>query len=264
MTKQKKYRFRNGDIIDIEQYHDSRYGAPGKGRTKKAKPTVEQMRETNTRNREKRCRQRLLAYFSPGDCLATWTYEVKNRPLDMQGALKDFQMAIRYVRKEYRKRGRELFWIRNIECGTRGAWHIHLIVNEIGETASILQRAWSRGGTWSTKIKNCQWYDEDFTNLANYITKDEHRQDRKTDGGKAKPRLREANYNISRNMPLPEPTTRKLVHWPKEPKAYKGYYIAKIHEGINPVTGYHYRRYTMLRIKTKGKEGKRCSSRIST
>jgi hypothetical protein len=28
----------------------------------------------------------------------------------------------------------------------------------------------------------------------------------------------------------------------------KGYYILRIHEGINPVTGYKYRRYTMARL----------------
>ena len=59
----------------------------------------------------------------------------------MQAALKDFQKAIRKVREEYRKRNYELFWIRNIERGTKGAWHIHLIINEIGDTASILKKA---------------------------------------------------------------------------------------------------------------------------
>ena len=87
---------------------------------------------------------------------------MKNRPPDMAGALKDFQKAMRSVRKEYKKRGKELFWIRNIERGTKGAWHIHLIVNEIGETASILQRAWTKGGTWSIEIRNSKYYDEDF------------------------------------------------------------------------------------------------------
>lgn len=86
-----------------------------------------------------------MEYFSPGDCFATWTYEVKNRPPDMAGALKDFQKGIRSVRKEYKKRGQELFWIRNIEKGTKGAWHIHLIVNEIGETAEYFTKSLDKG-----------------------------------------------------------------------------------------------------------------------
>ena len=49
-------------------------------------------------------------------------------------------------------------------------------------------------------------------------------------------------------MPLPEPSVDKLKRWQKELKPKKGYYIAKIHEGINPKTGFKYRRYTMFRL----------------
>ena len=255
MVKRKRYKFRGGDIIDIEEYHDGQYGAPGKRRGKKEKATEEQIRKINARNKERRCRQRLLEYFSPGDCFATWTYNPDNRPPDMAAALRDFQKAMRYVRKEYKKRGKEVFWIRNIERGTKGAWHIHLIINEIGETASIIERAWQHGGTWFGKIGQSKYFDDDFTGLANYITKDEHTACKKQDGTKGKPRIAESNYNTSRNMPLPEPKVDRLVRWKKEPKPKKGYYIAKIHEGINPVTGYLYRRYTMIRIRRERDAG---------
>lgn len=248
MIKRKTYRFRKGDIIDVEEFHDGRYGAPGKKRVDKAKPTEEQMRMVNALNKARRCRQRLLMYFHPGDIFATWTYEEKNRPPDMKHALADFQKAMRKVRAEFKKKGYEVFWIRNIERGTKGAWHIHLIINEIGDTAGIIQRAWAKGGTWSIEIKRSKYYDEDFTKLANYMTKDEYTTEEKKDGSRSKPRLREASYSISRNMPLPKPRVDRLCYWKKEPKPKKGYYIAKIHEGINPVTGYLYRRYTMIRL----------------
>lgn len=151
-TRRKTYRFRNGKILEIEENHDGNYGAPGKLRIKKRKPTEEQMRLVNANNKAKRCRHKLLEYFSAGDCFGTWTYAVPNRPPDMPSALKDFQKAIRTVRLEYRKRGKELFWIRNIERGTKGAWHIHFVVNEIGDTASIMQKAWKKGGTYTIKI----------------------------------------------------------------------------------------------------------------
>lgn len=142
MVKRKRYRFRQGDVIDVEEFHDGRYGGPGTGRAKRAKPTEEQMRVVNAQNKAKRCRQRMLEYFKEGDIFATWTYEVRNRPPDMQAALKDFQKAMRYVRREFKKRGYEVFWIRNIERGTKGAWHIHLVINEIGDTASIITKAY--------------------------------------------------------------------------------------------------------------------------
>lgn len=249
MVKRKKYEYRDGDIIDIEEFHDGKYGGPGGKRANKEKPTPEQMQKVNAMNKAKRCRQRLLLYFKPGDCFATWTYEPKQRPLDMVAALIDFRKSIRKVRKEYKKRDRELFWIRNIERGTKGAWHIHLVINEIGDTANILKNAWSHGSMYISEIRNnAKIYDEDFTKLANYMTKDEKSVEKKKDGTPGKPRLKEANYGTSRNMPLPEPKVDKLIRWKREPKPKKGYYIAKIHEGINPVTGYKYRRYTMIKV----------------
>ena len=249
--KRKEYRFRKGDILDIEEYHDGKYGDPGGKRVKRRKATPEDMIRVNKWNKEKRCRQRLLCYFSPGDLLLTWTYRVEERPPDMESALKDFQAALRKVRREYKKRGKSLFWIRNIERGTKGAWHIHLVVNEIGDSASIVEKAWTKGGTWLTEIKKSKFYDEDFTSLASYITKDEHSVETKADGTPGKPRLREASYNTSKNMPLQEPHVDNLVRWKKEVKPKKGYYIARIWEGINPKTGYKYRRVTQIRLNRR-------------
>lgn len=250
-TKRLTRNFKQGDIVDVEEYHDGNYGGPGKGRIKKKKPTKEQMQYVNAMNKVKRCRWRLLEYFNPGDCFATWTYSVKERPPDMSAALKDFQKAIRKVRDAYRKKGYELFWIRNIERGTKGAWHTHLVVNRIPDTVSILEKAWPHGGTYAIEIKKSEYNDEDFYKLANYMTKSEHTREKKADGEFSKPRLKEANYGTSKNMPLPEPKVDKLIRWKQEPKPKKGYYIAKIHEGINPVTGYKYRRYTMIRLNRR-------------
>lgn len=251
-VKRKTTRLRHGDVIDVEEFHDGKYGAPGKKREKKKNPTKEDIRRNNALNKTRKARLRLLQYFSPGDCFATWTYEKSKRPGSMDEALKHFQKAIRKVREDYKKKGYELFWIRNIERGTKGAWHIHLIVNEIGDTASILKKAWRYGGIYTTEIRLSEKiYDEDFSKLAAYITKDEHTEYTNADGTLAKPRIREANYNISRNMPLPEPKVDKLVRWKEEPKPKKGYYIINQIEGINPVTGFKYRRYTMIRMKRK-------------
>ena len=249
--KRKEYRFRKGDILDIEEYHDGKYGDPGGKRLKRRKATPEDMIRVNKWNKEKRCRQRLLCYFKPGDLFVTWTYRVDARPPDMKEALKDFQKAMRYVRREYKKRGYEVFWIRNIEKGTKGAWHIHLVINKIEGAQDIIEDAWTKGKTEDIKIRNSEYYDEDFTKLSNYMTKDENTREEKKDGTRGKPRIREANYNTSRNMPLPEPHVDKLVRWKKEVKPKKGYYIARIWEGINPKTGYKCRRVTQIRLNRR-------------
>ena len=263
------YKLRNGKILYREEYHQGNYGAPGKKRQKKEKPTEEQVKVVNRMVKQRNCRLRLLEYFNEGDIFATWTYSPKERPPDMKAALKDFQDAMRYVRRQYRNRGRELFWIRNIERGTKGAWHIHLVVNEIGDTASILQKAWKKGGTWSNDIRhNDKTYDEDFTKLSSYMTKTAGTGEKKADGTVEKSRIKESSYNTSRNMPLPEPKEKELVRWKMEVKPVKGYYIANIHEGTNPVTGYPYRRYTMVRMtdppKKKKRRRKGCKKKKST
>ena len=250
-VKRKVYELDNRRVIQVEEYHDGRYGGAGKKREKKIKPTPEQMKKNNMREKIKRCQMRLLEYFDEGDLWATWTYRKNNRPASMKEALKEFQQAIRIVRREFKKRGFELRWIRNIEKGTKGAWHIHLVIKEIGDTASIIQQAWPYGATWSCTLKHSEMYGEDFAKLAAYMTKNEESMEQKKDGKPAQPRIREANYGTSRNMPLPEPKVDKLVRWKSEPKPKKGYYISNNYEGINPVTGYKFRRYTMIRLERK-------------
>ncbi len=251
MIKRRKMILRDGDVIDVSEYHDGRYGARGERRGKRKKPTKEEMQKVNAKNKTKRCRQRMIQYLNKGDLFCTLTYKLENRPPNMERALKDFENFRKCVKRKYKKQGKPCYWFRNIERGTKGAWHIHLVINDIGDTASIIQRAWKHGGTWTITISNSKFHDEDFTKLASYMTKDENTAELKQDGTPSKPRIRESSYNTSRNMPLPEPKQDKLVRWKKEVKPSKGYYIAHIYEGINPVTGYRYRQYTMIRLNRR-------------
>ena len=69
-VKRKTYHFRKNDIIEVEEFHDGNYGAPGKSRVKREKPTAEQTQRVNALNKARRCRHRLLEYFTPGDIFA--------------------------------------------------------------------------------------------------------------------------------------------------------------------------------------------------
>lgn len=248
MIKRVTYKLRKERVLIVQEYHDGKYGAKGLPRKKKKKATKEDILKVNRWNKTKRCQMRLLEYFEKDDLLVTWTYKVENRPATMKEAIKHFGNAMRKVRREIRKRGYENFYIRNIERGTKGAWHIHFVVKEVGDTASIVQNAWDKGGTWLTKIKDSDYYSEDMLKLADYLTKDEYSTETKKDGTQSKPRIRESSYRCSQNMPLPKPYPDKLYRWKKEIKPKKGYYIARMWEGINPKTGYKYRRYTMIKL----------------
>lgn len=87
-TRRKTYKLRGGDVYDVEEYPDGRYGARGKARQKKKKPTPEQMAAVNQANRARMCRRLLLEYFDTGDYFVTYTYRVEQRPKDMAEALK--------------------------------------------------------------------------------------------------------------------------------------------------------------------------------
>lgn len=243
--KRKTYIFPNA--IEVEEYHTGRYGAPGQKRGKKEKPSPEQLEKANQRNKEKRCRRKLRQHFKENDYFVVLTYARENRPQKMAEAKKHFAQFMRIVRKEYDKRGQPCKWIRNIEVGTKNAWHVHLVVNRIADTDLILNEAWKHGRC----VCQLMYEKGEFEALAAYITKTE-----KTDS-----RLRESNYSCSRNLPLPEPK-EKVYHrwktWTGQPKPPKGFYMDKdsVHEGINPVTGFKYREYAFLRTKKKGKGDK--------
>ena len=232
--KKRVYRFRNA--IEVEMYHSGRYGAPGQGRQKKQKPTPEQMERKNQRNREDRCRRKMREHFRENDYYVTLTYTRDARPPDMEAAKQDFNRMIRRLRREYA--GKEMKWIRNIEVGTKGAWHVHMVLNRIPDLDVILQQAWPHGRVFYQLLHQ----RGEFRDLAAYLTKTP-----KTD-----PRLKETSYSSSRNLPIPEPeekvigsgTWRKKIHIPE------GWYLDQesYWEGINPVTGYPSRRYTLLRL----------------
>ncbi len=250
-TRRKTHRLRKGDILDVMEYPDGRYGAPGETRKKKEKPTKEQMIQINLWNKARTCRLKMLEYIKPGDYFGTWTYKKDKRPPDMESAKKHLEKAMRYVRKAYKKAGYDNpFFFRNIQKGTKGAWHIHFVINKIPGAAEIVKSAWEHGGTYIVEIKDSEYYDEDFTKLSNYMTKNENTQEYKEDGTPAKSRIKESSYNTSRNMQLPKPDVDKLLRWKKEVKPKKGYYIANIYEGINPL-GCRYRRYTMIRLNRR-------------
>ena len=239
--KKRIWRFPNA--VEVMEYHTGRYGAPGQKRQARARPTPEETARYNQKKRETSCRHKLRANFKENDLYVTLTYGKDCRPPDMETAKEDFRKFIRAVSKEYRSAGLQLKWIRNIEVGTKGAWHVHLIVNRIPEADVILRRCWKHGRVWYELL-----YEKgNFRDLAAYMTKTP-----KTD-----PRLREANYSASRNLPVPEPEEKLIVRWDTwkdEPvirkDKQKEWYVDResFHQGVNRY-GYLYRSYTMLRYR---------------
>ena len=238
----KVYKFR--DAIEVEEYHTGRYGAPGIERQKKRKRTPEQVKAINQYNKEKRCRHKLRTHFHDGDYLITCTYKKDERPEDMEQCKKDISKFMKQVKKEYAKAGIECKWIRNIEVGEKGAWHFHLVINRIPDTDLIVRKAWTHG-----KVIFNMLYENfgDFASLAGYMTKTPETCEKYGE------HLKECSYSTSRNLPTPEAKKTVCNRWKtwKHERKKKGWYVDKntYYEGINPVTGYPFRRYTFLRSR---------------
>lgn len=229
------------NVIEVREYHNGKYGAPGMARQDKKKPTPEQMERVNQYNRERICRKKMRRWFRKKDLFITLTYAVDARPPDMKTAKEHFKAFIKKVRKFYHKAGYELRWIRNIEVGTKNAWHIHIVMNRIQDADLIIAEAWSYG---EVDIRLCYKKGE-FRELAHYMVKTP----------KTEPRIRESSYSTSRNLPLPPPERDVIERWETWDKVRipKGFYVDwdSYHEGENPKTGQPYREYTLFRIQEK-------------
>ena len=165
----------------------------------------------------------------------TFTYRPSDRPKNMEAAKKDMSNLLNRLKYHYKKQDKQLKWILKMEQGARGAIHAHMILNRIDGGDLLLARQWKKG-----RVHMQLLYEEGgFQDLAEYIAK-------KSDQSQGEP------YSRSRNMIERDPETKimKRRTWQKEIKPPKGYYVDKtsVVEGINPVTGYPYRYYTLIKI----------------
>lgn len=232
MKKQKLYRFKNS--IEVEEYRDGRFGAKGEKRQEKKKVTPEQVKRQNQFNRTKRLRRIIKANFKEDDLYWTLTFRKEKRPESIEEAKEIWKKLQRKLRDECKRQKMHFKWVVRIEKGSRGAVHIHLIMNAI-EKSSFVKNLWKEFGHARLEFM----YEEGgFVKLAAYMTKPDE------DG-------EESYYSHSRNLPIPEPEVNMISGEIEddEIKIPEGYYLDKesLIEGINPITGYPYRQYILLR-----------------
>ena len=209
-------------------------------REKKKEVTPDQIKQQNQRNKERLCRRKLLQHFRPGDYYLDLTCRKEDRPEDMK-QMKDWMRKFTTaVRKEYKKAGAEMKWIRNIENTVGNAWHCHMVLNKVEGMDEVIRKAWPHG-----KVKiQLTYADGGFKDLAKYLTK----------GPDTNKGITEACYSTSRNLPVPEPKKKELKRLPKNIKIPAGWYMDEYFEGINPYTGFKMVRYVLLRLRDEKKK----------
>lgn len=243
--RQRRYRY--GNIIEVRESHTARCGAPGQPRREKVRLTPEAVRKQNQRWKEEQTARIIGANFVEDDLVRTLTFARDKRPGSMKEAQTIFKKFYERLRREYRKRYYELFWLANIECTPRGAWHIHFICNAIFGASDIIRSLWEEyGGTYDQKLKDLTGAGK---NLGAYMAKTPD-----STKNKGEHEVSESKSTHSRNLIIPEPEEKTITGWSMDdaPRPPRGYYLIKdsLYEGISEA-GYRYRGYKFARIKPK-------------
>lgn len=236
-----------GETLEIEEKHTGRYGARGQKREKKKEPTPEDIARQNQWKRVRDLRRLTKWNFNTGDCWITLTYQKDLRP-SWEEMMKHMKKFIRQLRTAYKKYGWTLKYIWRPQIGKRGAIHIHILISAYSNTETrtekLVREFWPHGNP-NMKVV----YDLKTGDLAEYIATP--LQEWEPEEAK--------NFHPSRNLIRKEPEKetvrrRSLIDKQgriREPKPPKGYYIDEnsIEKGINPVTGYAYRRYILVKMQ---------------
>ena len=236
-----------GETLEIEEKHTGRYGARGQKREKKKEPTPEDIARQNQWKRVRDLRRLTKWNFNTGDCWITLTYQKDLRP-SWEEMMKHMKKFIRQLRTAYKKYGWTLKYIWRPQIGKRGAIHIHILISACSNTETrtekLVREFWPHGNP-NMKVV----YDLKTGDLAEYIATP--LQEWEPEEAK--------NFHPSRNLIRKEPEKetvrrRSLINKQgriREPKPPKGYYIDEnsIEKGINPVTGYAYRRYILVKMQ---------------
>lgn len=239
MYERTKVFFRNS--IEVMEKHTGKYGAPGMKRSKRAKPTPEQMAKQNQWKKERDIRWLLKENFGEHDYWITLTYRAGERPISLEEAKLQIQKFLRQMRDWYKKQGTPMKYIVITEYGSRGGVHHHIVVNRIPGADIEMVKKWPYGNPQFTLL----YLQGDFRKLANYIAKQPAEDNA----------IKKKWYSRSRNLQKPRMEKRVMRRktFAQDPFVPKGFYLEKesLYAGTNPITGHPYRYYTLVKINRR-------------
>lgn len=268
-------------IEHVIQYKGT-YGGKHERRADHEKPTREQLRRQNQKNKENRVRRTLQLNFRPGDWWITLKYPKGTRK-PIEKVMEDFRGFVKTMRRAYRRGNTDLKYIYRVEIGRRGGIHIHLVMNRLNDPRGdlILSDAWTRA-RGMTPIEDMM---EDGLcpadglahldhvravgngkELAEYLVKEQPTE--LEDGTKlSREEMKQTQkYGSSRNLQRPVPEVKTYNRWTlrsilnlgpdgmnttRNRHRTGGYAVDKDSwvEGVNPYTGLSYLSYMEVPIR---------------
>lgn len=203
-----------GLVIEYRKYMSCRR-SPGEKRKKKEKQTTEEQWKVNFRNAVRKLTRKINTNFSPGDYHLVLDYKKECRPETWDDMYQDIRKFLKSLRKELKKIGLELKYIRVMELGTKGARHHHMVINAI--PPRILQQCWTKGRIKINPLDETGQYRD----LAVYLLKF-------TDEAVKRKELKK-RWDSSKNLVEPEiirkPVNRRYFR--ETTNVPKGYYLDK-------------------------------------
>ena len=231
----KKTDMRN--ITMVKEYYNDRAYPKGEKRDVKRVVTTEETRRNNQRVKAEKATELVFNNFTVGDVDLILTFSPDNEPNSEAECKKIFSKFIRKLRRIYESHGYKLLWIRNIEKGDNGGWHIHFLVNVIPNDTIDFNKIWGLGNVHIKRVADL----EGLKRLSEYISKPSFDCGRQIHG-----------YSHSRNLvrPIPgKPQKMKRDSFPDEIPVPRGYYSPKMFvvNGVN-TRGRKYRTYILIKL----------------
>ena len=194
----------SGNVTEIEVYHSvRRAGKNYLPRTGNINTTPEEKQVININRAREKLTRTLNCNFTKQDAFIRLSYRKKG--IEKEAAIKNFRNFMRKLKRYIKKNNLpELKYVSVTENG-KGKIHHHIVMNFTD--ANAVRELWTFGGVYIVDM-----WSEDFTHLANYITKETIRNER----GK--------RWSQSRNLKKPTVEVRELKSEVRSsPRVPKGY-----------------------------------------
>lgn len=153
-----------GSVVTIRRYHTLRYNCKGEKRSERKEVTTAAQEEINHRVASRKLAAKMNANFTDETgMLVTYTYAKSSRPPTIEDMLVDIRNLLKNLRKEFK--GKTLRYIYVKEVGSKGACHVHMIMDICDIRA--LKKCWKHGFVHVKPLDS----NNDYTRIAEYFIK---------------------------------------------------------------------------------------------
>ena len=213
----------------------------GRKRASRENDTPDEMKKNNERYAKQRLEALVDLNFTIGDFWIDLHYSKDDRPTNYEDAEDRLTKFIRKLRTEWKKAGGELKYIATTECGERGGYHHHILLNAGIVSAERVMMIWGMRYCGNKLV-----YSNDLSDLADYIFKQGTIEAREERGLERKKRWRSSKNLIK---PQVEKEIIKAKTWRQIPQPPKGYYldVDSIQRGTDWL-GFPWMEYKLVKI----------------